>query len=86
MSHYLSHLNAIDLRLSHEMARLLTLKEAKPSAKNDEAIAWREHNVRMIERERAAEVEFLAKHGIEVDSAPEECDMSIDEILAELEA
>jgi hypothetical protein len=48
----LSHLNAIDSRLSHERARVL---EAKTPAERD----WRQHNVRMIERERAQELKFL---------------------------
>lgn len=46
----LDHLNAIDLRLSHERARLA----AAEANGFHNVIAWREHNVRMIERERAA--------------------------------
>ena len=75
----LDHLNAIDLRLSHERARLA----AAEANGFHNVIAWREHNVRMIERERAAEIEFLAKRGITV-TEPET--MSDDELLAALEA
>lgn len=70
-----NHLDAIDLRLSHERSRVST---AKTPAERE----WREHNVRMIEREREGEIAFLAKHGIVIEEAPE---MTIDEILAEMD-
>lgn len=65
----LNHLDAIDLRLSHERSRVTA---AKPGAERE----WREHNVRMIERERAGELAFLAKQGY-VEPAP----MTLDEIM-----
>lgn len=70
----LSHLDAIDLRLSHERARV-------GLAKNDKEREWRQHNVRMIERERINEIAFLAKRGITVEDAPE---MTLDEIAEAL--
>lgn len=65
----LSHLDAIELRLSHERARVVA---ATPGKDRD----WREHNVRMIERERDAEIKFLAARGATV-TAP----MTLEEIL-----
>lgn len=73
MSHY-NHLNAIELRLSNECMR-----RDVSSGKNRE---WREHNIRMIERERQNEIDFLAKKGIFI----EELDvMTMEDVLAELE-
>lgn len=72
-----SHLDAIDLRLSHERARVATAKNAKDRA-------WREHNVRMIEKERAAEIRFLEKQGVEFPALDEI--LSDDDLLRELEA
>lgn len=70
-----SHLDAIDLRLSHERERVRTAKTANERE-------WREHNVRMIERERENEIAFLAKHGIVVEEAPA---MTQAELMAELD-
>lgn len=67
-----SHLEAIDLRLSHERARV---NLAAAGSKERE---WREHNVSMIEREREAEIEFLAKRGIVIEATP-----TIDEIMSD---
>lgn len=65
----LSHLDAIDQRLRHERARVA-------AAKTTQEREWREHNVRMIDKEREGEVEFLKKtHGI--DMTP----VSLDDIL-----
>lgn len=72
-----SHLDAIDLRLSHERARVLTAKTKKERE-------WREHNVCMIEKERAAEICFLENHGAKFPT-PDEI-MSDDELLRELGA
>lgn len=74
----LDHLDAIDLRLSHERARVAA---AKTTAERE----WREHEVRMIEREREAEVAFLAAKGVEV-PAPVSLDdiLDDDELLREL--
>lgn len=91
MSNELSHLHAIELRLSHERSRITQLKHlpVKPSrnavkTKEQAEIEWREHNVRMIERERADEIKFLEKRGI-VPVAEVGPLMSLDEIFAELE-
>lgn len=66
-----SHLDAIDQRLSHERARVAA---AKPGKERD----WREHNVRMIEREREAEIAFLAARGVTLPAGP-----TLDEILSD---
>lgn len=71
-----SHLDAIDLRLSHE-------RERARSARTERERTYREHNVRMIERERENEISFLAKRGIVIADPPP---MSIEEIMAELDA
>lgn len=76
----LDHLHAIELRLSHERARV-------DAAKNDKEREWRAHNVRMIERERENEIAFLAARGVTVEEAPSLDDiMSDDELLALLNA
>lgn len=63
-----SHLDAIDLRLSHERTRVA-------QAKTNKEREWREHNVRMIEQERASEIKFLENNGVKFSS--------IDEILSD---
>lgn len=68
-----SHLDAIELRLSHERSRVAA---AKPGKERE----WREHNVRMIERERESEIAFLAARGVAVPAAP-----TLEEILADEE-
>lgn len=77
MSNQFSHLNAIDLRLSHERTR----RDLATNAKERE---WREHNIKMIEREREGEIQFLRSKGIEVVEETDEL-LSLDEIFAELE-
>lgn len=72
-----SHLDAIDLRLSHERVRV---SEAKTNKERE----WREHNVRMIEKERVNEIKFLETQGVKFPSLDEI--MSDDELLAELQA
>ena len=72
--HDTSHLNAIEMRLSHERVRVQEAKTAKERT-------WREHNVKMIERERDSEIAFLAKHGITLNNEPE---LSLDDIAKEL--
>jgi hypothetical protein len=67
-----SHLDAIDLRLSNERARV-------SSSKKVEEREWREHNVRMIEREREDEIAFLETRGFVVPSLDEV--MNDDELL-----
>jgi hypothetical protein len=53
-----SHLEAIEQRWLHERSRVLQAKTAKERE-------WREHNVRQIEKERAAEIAFLERSGVE---------------------
>lgn len=65
------HLNAIELRMSHELSRVAAAKTPKEKE-------WREHNVRMIERERDAEIEFLKARGIEIIPV-----VSMDEIMSD---
>ncbi len=72
----LTHLEAIELRLSHERARAAA---AKPGKARD----WRNHNVRMIERERENEIAFLTARGFTVPTLDDEA-MTDDELLAEL--
>lgn len=72
-----SHLDAIDLRLSHERVRVAQAKTAKDRE-------WREHNVRMIEKEREAEIRFLEKRGVKFPTLDEI--LSDDELFRELEA
>ncbi|MGM4891215.1 hypothetical protein [Tardiphaga sp. 839_C3_N1_4] len=72
-----SHLDAIELRLSHERARVLQEKTKK-------AREWREHNVRMIEQERDSEIKFLERNGVKFPTLEEI--MSDDELLVELGA
>lgn len=63
-----NHLDAIDLRLSHERARVTQAKTKKERE-------WHQHNVRMIEQERDSEIKFLEKNGVKFPS--------IDEILSD---
>jgi hypothetical protein len=70
-----SHLDAIDQRLAHERARATQAKTGKERE-------WREHNVRMIEKERSAEIDFLESNGVNFPSLEEI--MSDNELLAEL--
>lgn len=75
LQHDTSHLDAIDLRLSHERSRVAM-------AKNERERQWREHNVKMIEQEREGEIAFLAKHGVVIEP---DSPMTLDEILVEME-
>lgn len=68
---HLLHLDVIRLRLSHERERVRTCKPRDRT--------WREHNVRMIEREEASHVAFLAKRGIVATAEPDA--MTDDELL-----
>lgn len=70
-----NHLDAIDLRLSHERARVIQAKTVKERD-------WREHNVKMIEQERANEIKFLEKNGVVFPTLDEI--LSDDELLREL--
>lgn len=71
-----SHLDAIDLRLSHERTRVA-------QAKTNKEREWREHNVRMIEQERASEIKFLENNGVKFSSIDEI--LSDDELLRDWE-
>lgn len=66
-----SHLNAIELRLSHERVRLASAKT--PAEKKQ-----REVYVAQIEKERESELKFLNKRRMK------EKDLTDDELLAEL--
>ena len=52
-----AHLDAIDHRLARAKANVGTAKGRNAAQRND----WFAHEVRMIERERANEVEFLGR-------------------------
>lgn len=72
-----SHLDAIDMRLSLHRSELANAK-----TKNQKE--WSEHNIRMIEKEREAEVEFLKKN-LGIDMSPVNLDdISDDELLFHL--
>lgn len=66
-----THLNALELRLSHERGYLA-------AAKNDKQRAFRIHQIAMVEKEIAGELAFLGKS---VEVLPE---MTDDELLNEL--
>lgn len=70
-----SHLDAIEQRWLHERARVLKAKSSKERE-------WREHNVRQIEKERAAEIAFLKRNGVKFPTIDEI--MSDDDLLAAL--
>lgn len=69
-----SHLEAIEQRWLHERVRVL---QAKPGKERE----WREHNVRQIEKERAAEIAFLERSGVKFPTIDEIFD---DELIAAL--
>lgn len=78
MTNVLSHLDAID-------ERLLCAKGFLANAKSSNEKEWREHNIRMIERERESEIEFLKMHhGIDMSPVSIDDIMSDDELLKEL--
>jgi len=72
------HLVALQTRLSHENGYLAAAKSANE-------IALRTVWIAQIEKEIAAEIEFLAKKGIVIE-ATSNVEMSDDELLAELMA
>lgn len=71
----LSHLKAIDQRLNLH-------REYLASEKTDQARAWRQQQIAMIEKERASELKFLGIPDLSLDDIL----MSDDELLAELTA
>ena len=73
----LSHLHAIQLRLSNERVRLA-------QARNPREIAHRKVWVEGAERELAAERAFLAKRGISTEESLDAILMSDDELTREL--
>lgn len=78
MSKSLDHLNALELRLSHERGYLA-------QAKRPQEIEIRKVWIAQIEKEIAGEKKFLAEHyGIEFPATLDEILMSDDELLAEL--
>lgn len=80
MTDELSHLIAIQQRLSHEQARL-------DVAKTDRERATRQVWVDSCHREIEAEIAFLAARGIHVPTLEDVfADLSDDELLAELMA
>lgn len=68
-----SHLNALELRLSHERDRL---RAAKSEGEKELRRVW----VAQLEKEIAGEREFLGL------TEPAECDLTDDELLAALAA
>ena len=75
----LSHYYAIEARLNREKIRLF-------HATNENERMFREHEVKMNQKELDSEIKFLAKKGISIPSSLDEIMMSDDELLAELTA
>lgn len=76
----LAHMNALELSLSNERVRLV-------NSKSKVEREWREHNILMIEREIAGEIEFLKSHGLlGTQTADKTTEMTDEELLAELAA
>lgn len=73
-----SHLDALLARLTRENGRLQEAQAKKPSKKTANEIAFRKHEIMMVEREIDGEYKFL---GIEPFKAD---DLTNDELLAEL--
>jgi hypothetical protein len=67
-----AHLNALELRLSHE-------RDYLRNAKTDKERAFRQHQIKIVEKELEGEKKFLKKKLSE--EGPE---LSDDELLAEL--
>lgn len=75
----LSHYHAIEARLNREKTRLF-------HSTNENERVFREHQVKMAQKELDGEIKFLAKKGISIPSSLDEIMMSDDELLAELTA
>ncbi len=75
----LSHLNALELRLSHERERLRAARTPREKA-------FRAQQVAGCEREIAGEREFLKARGVDLSIDDEVAGLSDDELLAELES
>lgn len=76
----LSHLDALQARLSREKSRLASAQSARPSRCTANEIAFRQREIAACEKEIAGEYKFL---GIEPLTL-EEIMMSDDELLAAL--
>jgi|ERR1043166_3544078 hypothetical protein len=74
-----AHLDALELRLSHERERLRAARTPREKA-------FRAQQVAGCEREIAGERKFLSKRGIDLSVDDDIASMSDDELLAELEA
>jgi len=74
----LSHLNALELRLSHERERLRAARTPREKA-------FRAQQVASAEREISGEREFLRTRGIDLSIDDDVASLSDDELLAELE-
>lgn len=94
MNNELSHLNALRPRLSHEHGYQATARANRDAAttqakaeKFNREIELRKVWIFQIEGEIYSEIKFLASRGIVVTDEPtaEEKEMSIEEIMAELE-
>jgi hypothetical protein len=75
----LSHLNALELRLSHERERLRAARTPREKA-------FRAQQVAGAEREIAGERKFLSARGVDLSVDDDVASMSDDELLAELES
>jgi hypothetical protein len=77
--HDTSHLNALELRLSHERERLRAARTPREQA-------FRAQQVASCEREIAGERKFLRERGIDLSVDDDVAALSDDELLAELES
>ncbi len=75
----LSHYCAIEARLNREKIRLF-------HATTENERMFREHEIKINQKELDSEIKFLAKKGISIPSCLDEVMMSDDELLAELSA
>jgi hypothetical protein len=79
MEDQLSHHRAIKARLNREKNRLF-------HATTENERMFREHEVKMAQKELDGEIKFLYKRGINIPQSLDEIMMSDDELLAELMA
>lgn len=84
MTNELSHYDAIKARIARETERRDSLVMSMFVRKSDleSAKSFRDHQIKMAEKELQAEIEFLKTKGI--DLSPVDCDMTDDELLREL--
>jgi hypothetical protein len=74
-----SHMDALCSRLARERDRLSQAMSARPSAKRDNEIAFREREIASCKREIDGEYRFLGVEPVSIDRI-----MSDDELLGEL--